>query len=215
MKQTNDDENNEKTWDSGITGRQRLFVLNYCTESLCFFNATAAYRESYYDRKTGKRPDDNTAAVCGSKLLRKAKVKNAIRLLLAEVQPEADRMNSYQLLHDLALQATYNPADIIDCKGRLVVKHLAELGEKAKCIAQITPTVTGVQIKLCSRAVAQDKLLKYYNLVKEEPPKDGGMPVLAIDRQAGEADEWNGIYSKGSAVESAAEADGASDVSGD
>lgn len=212
--------NENDGWDSELNGRERLFVLNYCTDSLCFFNGTQAYKAAYTKTKGGMAeyiPDDDTAAVGASKLLRKAKVKKAVKDLLSEMQPDIDKENSHRLLHDLVLQATYNPADIIDRKGRLKVSELSELGELAKCIDQIYMTQTGTRIVLSSRRFAQDKLLKYYNLVCEKPEIKVDLPVIAIAEKADNAAEWNrdNAGEEEHSVEASAETGDGSQLSGD
>ena len=206
-------------WDSELNGRERLFVLNYCTDSLCFFNGTQSYKAAYTKTKGGMAeyiPDDDTAAVGASKLLRKAKVKKAVKDLLSEMQPDIDKENSHRLLHDLVLQATYNPADIIDKKGRLKVGELSELGELAKCIEQIYMTPLGTRIVLSSRRFAQDKLLKYYNLVCEKPEIKVDLPVIAIAEKAESAAEWNRDNAgEEHTLEASAETGDGSQLSGD
>lgn len=189
------DENNKKEqWDDEISGRKRLFVLNYCTSELFFMNGRRSYIEAYTQIKDGKpvyRPTNETADVNASRLLSNAKVRKAVRLLLKESQPEADRENGYRLLHDLVIQATYNPADIIDKKGRLKVKDLTELGDLAKCIDSISTGPQGTFVKLASRKFAQDKLLKYYDLVKEVPEIKADLPVIILPDKTASVDAWN------------------------
>lgn len=185
--------NDEQTWDENLRGKERLFVLNYCTQDAFFFNGTQSYIVAYTKYKDGKvsyRPDDNTAGVCASQLLRRPRVKEAIKRLLRDTQPEVDSENSYRLLHDLVIQATFNPADIIDKKGQLKVKKLEDLGELAKCVEQVIPTQFGTRIVLAKRSYAQEKLLKYYDLIRETPEIVQELPVVLLnDRKS--IDDWN------------------------
>lgn len=192
-------EEHKHAWDEEIKGRQRLFVLNYCTSELFFMNGRQAYIAAYTKIKDGKpvKPKEETADVNASRLLSNAKVKNAAAKLLAELQPDVDRDNSYKLLHDLFLQATYNPADIIDSKGRLKVKRFEDLGDMAKCVEQIEPSQYGLKVKLASRKFAQDKLLKYYDLVREMPEIAAALPVVYLSQKEETLEDWNKKYGDG------------------
>lgn len=188
------EEDDKERWDDEISGRKRLFVLNYCTSELFFMNGRRSYIEAYTQVKDGKlvyKPTNETADVNASRLLSNAKVKKAVRLLLKETQPEADVENGYRLLHDLVILATYNPADIIDKKGRLKVKDLSELGDLAKCIDSISTGPQGTFVKLASRKFAQDKLLKYYDLVKEVPELKADLPIILLTDKSPSVDAWN------------------------
>ena len=180
-------------WDSEVFGRVRIFVLNYCTDSLCFCNGTKAYKQAYTKIVEGKAvyiPSDEVSATSASRLLRNVKVKKSIALLLKETQAEADRENGYRLLHDLFLQATFNPADIIDKRGQLRVKDLSELGDLAKCIASIEPSLYGAKVKLINRAYAQEKLLRYYKLASDGNTVKLELPVIDAGGKLS-IDEWN------------------------
>ena len=183
----------EERWDEGLKAKERLFVLNFCTQDVCFFNQTKSYIEAYTRYKHGTVeyvPSYDVAATCASQLLKKPKIKRAIRELLRATQPEIDEKNSYRLLHDLVLQATYNPADIIDNKGRLKVKKLEDLGELAKCVEQIIPTQYGARVVLQKRSYAQEKLLKYYDLIRDTPELKAELPVVLVNDKE-DIDEWN------------------------
>lgn len=186
---------NETAWDAELKAKERIFVLHYCTNELCFLNATAAYRETYTkkDRKTGKLviPEQSTCEANGSRLLKRDRVKAAIRKLLVITQEELDTNNTYKILQELALLASYNPADILDKAGRLKVKNLSDLGEKAKCIAQITPTMYGVKYTLYDRNKALEKLLNYLSIVKPEQPVDVIMPIMEVAMKAQDVESWN------------------------
>lgn len=191
---TNEQEIND-SWDAEVKGRKRLFVLHFCTNEQTFLNASASYREAYTkkDRLTGKFivPEQSTCETNGSKLMKREDVKTAIKRLLILAQGDKDDLKTYQLLEELALLASYNPADILDNQGRLKTKTLDELGEKAKCIAQITPTPYGIRYTLYDRNKALDKLVNYLNIVRPEQQIDITMPVMEVVRKALSAEEWN------------------------
>lgn len=185
----------EDTWDANLKAKERIFVLHYCTNEECFLNATASYRETYThkDRKTGEIviPEQQTCEANGSRLLKRDRVKTAIRKLLVISQEDLDTNNTYKILQELALLASYNPADILDKAGRLKVKNLSDLGEKAKCIAQITPTQYGVKYTLYDRNKALDKLVNYLNIVRPEQQTDVIIPIMEIVSKAADVDSWN------------------------
>lgn len=181
-------------WDDGLKPRQRNFVVYYCTDDSCFMNGRQAYKKAHTKYKAGDivyTPSDEVSDVGASKMLSIAKVKEACRKLLAELQPEMDAENIPRLLHDLALQATYNPADIIDAEGKLVTQELSELGDKAKCIKQLYRTNLGVRVQLADRTVAQEKLLRYYDLVRDVPKAQDDMRAVLLSKQAESIDAWN------------------------
>lgn len=183
----NEQNNADMVWDEGLSGRIRLFVLHYCTDERCFMCGTRAYKAAYrkkYDDNSIKEVDDNTAAVNAYKLLRKTKVKSAIKKLFRITQTDVDEENVYRVLHDMALLATYNPADIIDSRGTLI-KPLVELGPLAICIEQIQTfySKNGQEctvVKLANRHKALMSLMKYLNLVRDETPVQAIMPVALI-----------------------------------
>jgi hypothetical protein len=186
---------NESAWDAELKPKERLFALYYCTNDECFLNASAAYRETYTktDRKSGNVviPEQSTCEVNGSKLLKKERVKNAVRKLLVISQEDLDTSNTYRLLKELELLATYNPADILNKAGQLKVKKLDDLGEMAKCITQITPTQYGVKYTLYDRNKALDKLVNYLNIVRPEQQTDVILPIMEIASKAINAESWN------------------------
>ena len=191
----NDNDNDERLpWDDGLKPRQRNFVVFYCTDEDCFMNGRASYRKAHTKYKAGEvvyTPSDEVCDVGASKLLSIAKVKQACRRLLAEMQPDVDAENIPRLLHDLVLQAMYNPADIVDERGNLVVNTLDELGDKAKCIKQIWRNSFGTRVELTDRTKAQEKLLRYYALVRNVPDVADTMQRLQLVKQADSIAEWN------------------------
>lgn len=184
----------EQAWDAELKNKERLFVLHYCTDEECFLNATAAYRATYThkDRKSGQIvvPEQTTCEANGSRLMKRDKVKNAIKKLLVISQDDLDTFNTHKILSDLALLATYNPSDILTDVGTLKCR-LSDMGEKAKCIAQIQPTPYGVRYTLYDRTKAIDKLTNYLNIVRPEQQTEVILPVMEIPAKAESAESWN------------------------
>ena len=188
--------NADTVWDEGLSGRIRLFVLHYCTDERCFMCGTRAYKAAYRgknDDNSVKEVDDNTAAVNAYKLLRKTKVKAAIKKLFKITQTDVDEENVYRVLHDMALLATYNPADIIDARGRLKVKNLADLGDKAKCIQNIFERINAqgkvyYEVVLVNRERFMKPLAQYLKLVRDVDPNGNRSPIFVLQGQVAEED---------------------------
>lgn len=191
---TNDEEL-EEAWDKDLKHKERIFVLNYCTNENTFLNASASYRETYAkrDKETGNKiyPEDSTCESNGSKLTKRERVKAAIRKLLKQVQPEKDEQDIYRMLSDLAHQAFFNPADVLTATGRLKTDKLDDLGEKAKVIAQIKPTQYGVEYTLIDRYKPMTLLAKYLNIVRPEQQIEVTLPVMEITPKIMDPELWN------------------------
>lgn len=178
---------NRAAWDDELTAKERNFVLFYCTHDLCFLNGTKSYQKAYrkFDKDKGEfnEPSDEVAAACSSRLLRKAKVKTAIGLLLKQTQVEIDEMNTYKILYMLDLLATYNPADILTSEGKFV-KDIQDLGPLAYCIKSIerqydkNGDFIGVKINLADRDKYINMLTKYLSLVREVSEDTRDIPLL-------------------------------------
>ena len=185
----------EDAWDNGLKHRERIFILHYCTNEQTLFNAAASYKETYRkkDRETGETiyPEPTTCESNGSKMLKRPKVKTAIRKLLKLTQPELDEENVYKTIKELTDLAFFNPADIIDGNGRLKTETLEELGDKAKAIAQIRYTQYGPAITLCDRTKYLDLLIKYLNIVRPEQQIDIKLPVIEMVQKSIDVSAWN------------------------
>ena len=188
------EESNDR-WDDGLGRNERLFVLHYCTDDLTFLNATASYKSVYKERNrvTGKVKDrsNEVCQAAASRLLAKDHIRKAVSKLLTQTQQDLDEKNSYRLLKDLMLLADYNPADIVDGKGRLKVKNIAELGELAKCISQIEMTKTGVKVTLVDRSKYIGMYLKYLNLIRPDVIVAEQLRVVAMVDKDDSIDAWN------------------------
>ena len=191
---TNDEDEIEDQWDAGLKARERIFILHYCTDEACLFNASQSYKATYTkkDRATGElvSPEDATCETNGSRILKKPKVKLAIRKLLKLTQPELDEENVYKTINQLTKLAFYNPADIIDSNGRLR-KELTELGDLAKAVAQIRFTQYGPQVTLADRTKYLDLLMKYLNIVRPEQQIDIKLPVIEMVQKSVDVEAWN------------------------
>lgn len=189
----------EEAWDNELKSRERIFVLYYCTNQKTFLNAKASYRETYtkYDKETGEKiiPVDTTCEVNSSRLMKKPKIKDAIRKLLKLTQTELDEENTYRIINNLATMAFFNPADVITKNGCIKAESLDELGELAKTIAQIQPTQNGTKVTLIDRAKYMDLMMQYLNIVRPERQIEIKLPVIELPVKTS-IDEWNAMASK-------------------
>lgn len=185
----------DELWDAGLKGKERLFVLRYCTDSETFMNATATYRKVYtkINPQTGKeeRLSKEVCQASASRLLKRPEIKAACAKLLRETQADIDQKASFQLLHDLLLFATYNPADIITAEGELKVKNLKSLGELAKCVVKIKQTKWGLDVTLADRGRYMAQLLQYLDIVRPEGEIENELNVVEMVRKCVNIEDWN------------------------
>lgn len=194
----------EERWDTGLKHKERLFVLHFCTDDFTFLNATQSYKCVYKerDKKTGelKERSNEVCQAAASRLMAKQHVKKAVSKLLSETQADLDERNGYKLLKNLMLLADFNPADIVDSKGRLAVKDIKQLGELAKCISQIETTKNGFKVTLVDRSKYMQMYLRYLNLIRPEVMVAEQLKVVAMVPKAQSVDEWNAFAEKSEEV---------------
>ncbi|MDR2784560.1 MAG: terminase small subunit [Treponema sp.] len=191
-------------WDAALKGRRRLFVLYYCTDKDCFMNAFQAYKKAYTKIRNGaaEEPGYDTAHEVSSRLMQKPEIRGAIRKLLRRAQDEIDEETQYQLLRACKDLALFNPADIIDARGRLRVQDLSELGEKARCIAGITTKYNArgqamIEIKLADRFKAIESLMKYLELIRPEGAATINAPILVLTGKEAEEEAMKNVTETG------------------
>jgi hypothetical protein len=146
-----------------------------------------AYQKAYTKTRNGalEEPCYETAKNRSSALMQQPEVRGAIGKLLRKAQDEIDEETRYQILRLYKELAFYNPADIVDGDGRLKVKDLAELGEKAKCIKGITKKVNAkgystVEIELVDRLKPLEGLAKYLELIKPDGSTTINAPIMIL-----------------------------------
>lgn len=182
--QTDIDELKDVTpWDAGLKPKERLFLLEMCTSEENWLRPDKAYREitKKYDKKTGQTVyvDDRSASKGANRYLQKPKIKEALKKLLQQQQPELDEQNVYRVLHEMQTIAFYNPADIINDKGQLK-KPLQELGDLAKCVTEIKVTKYGTQVMLADRFKYIEAICKYLNLIRPEVQTEKVLQVIEV-----------------------------------
>jgi len=166
-------------WWEGLTGKRRLFVEYYCTDSGCFLNATASFTKAY--RRT-KPHNDSSVQSNSARLMRDPMIKKAIAKLLRSRQNEDDHISEYKILKLLETLTFYKPGDIVDQYANLkIVKDINELGDLSLCIAGIKKNRDGSrEIKFYDRTKSLAMLMEYLKLIR---PPDGAMianPVIYL-----------------------------------
>lgn len=193
-------------WDDGLKAKERLFILEMCTSDENWLRPDKAYKEVYksYDKATDTviYLDDKSASKGANRLLKRPRVKEGLKRLLYQMQPELDETNVYKTLHDMQLMAFYNPADIIDDEGQLK-KSLDELGDLAKCVKQIKQTKYGTEVVLEDRFKYIEALCRYLNIIRPEVQTEVSLPVVAVapktegNELMDAIDAWNATASQG------------------
>lgn len=192
-------------WDEGLKAKERLFILEMATSEENWLKPDGAYAEVYkkYDKEQNKfiYLDRKSASKGAHRMLARPRVKNGLKKLLQQQQPELDEENVYKVLHDMQLMAFYNPADIINDAGELV-KPLKELGDLAKCVKQIKPTKFGSEIVLEDRYKYIEALCKYLALIRPEAQTEVKLQVVEVQPKVtgneliDAVDAWNAIAAK-------------------
>lgn len=183
MYEDNEELRDVTAWDEGLKTKERLFLLEMCTSEINWMNPEKAYQEIYkkYDKinQTFIYPNDRAAQKGANRMLKKPVVKEALKKLLLQSQPELDEMNVYKVLHEMQVMAFFNPADILDDKGQLK-KPLEELGDLAKCVKQIKPGKFGTEIVLEDRYKYVEAIAKYLNIIRPEVLKEVKLQVVEV-----------------------------------
>ncbi len=137
-----------------LTQKQQLFCIYY----IQLFNATKAYQKAY-------QCDYNTAAVCGSRLLKKVKIVNEINML------KQNRLNRDLITIDDIFQryidiAMANIADYVEFKkGQIEIKDLNKTD--ASLIKKISVgKITSIELQDTMKAL--DWLTKHMGIATDE-----------------------------------------------
>jgi hypothetical protein len=155
------------------------FVRYYIEQD--FRSATGAYQRAYGEKT------EAVAAACASRLLKDAKVQEALADELAAVLAERRVPLEKRILDTWIVRAFYDPTEIISLKGALKIseKELRARGLQV-CIDSINKKVDQrgrefIEYKLADRDKALDMLQKYIAMIREpdknvnvkvtEPPK--------------------------------------------
>lgn len=145
-----------------MTEKQRRFVDEYLID----LNATRAYKAAYPSIK-----NDEAAAACASKLLRKAKVADYVRERMKERQ-ERTEITQDKVLHELAAIAFGDIGEIVTIRsGSVKFADTDQLtAEKRGIIAEVEEGKFGLNVKFCDRLKALELLGRHIGLF--DPRKD-------------------------------------------
>jgi hypothetical protein len=158
----------DDSWTEDLTAKQQEAVVLH-VENGCNISKTAALVSGYSFQSI-------------QKFFRSAKGRLALKKYIEGIIGLNKDTLELRIIDIYMLQAFYDPSDIIDANGRLVVDDLKELGDLSKCIEGIetTYTRTGVpiiKVKLVDRQKALEQLARYINIMTDSlqvSGKDGG-----------------------------------------
>jgi hypothetical protein len=152
------------------------FVRFYIEQD--FKDATGAYQRAYSEASL------ETAAANSSRLLKDAKVQEALAAELEAVLKDKRRPLEKRILDTWIVRAFYDPTEIINLKGELKITE-AQLRKRGLqvCIDSINKKLNNrgqsyLEYKLANRDTALDMLQKYIAMIREPKDKD---PDLSSD----------------------------------
>jgi phage terminase small subunit len=105
----------------------------------------------------------------GQRLLTKVDIRGAIKEYLDDVIEKYKDTLEYEIVKVYKILAFYDPSDIIDVKGALIVGNLEDLGELSICVKGIEKTYKEgyevIKVKLADREDALKQLAAYMKLM--------------------------------------------------
>lgn len=150
------------------TKEQLDFVLNYINRG--FREPAAAYMEAYPKCKSLQ-----AAHVSASRLLKKDDIKALIKESIESVLSEKKISLEHTLFNYYLIRATYDPTEIIDLNGNLVMTE-SELRRRGLHVVfdNINKKINNqgmayMEYKLADRDKAADMLTKYIQMIKPLP----------------------------------------------
>ena len=153
-----------------LTSKQRRFINFY----LELWNGTEAASRAGYEG------DRDTLAVTASRLLRNAKVRDAI-----EKRLESEAMGADEVLWRLGQQARGNLAEFIDTNVPGGLVDMVAVREKGYLLKKLSWTKAGLQVELYDAQAALEKLGKAHGLFKDRVDLSGEVThvtrVIGID----------------------------------
>jgi len=153
----------------GLNPQMERFVITYCADYT--FNATRAYMETYDNEM-----EPSVAASCASKLLRIAKVREAVRRQM-EHQLEDKDILARRIIDEHSKIAFAHSAMIMDSISSFgyVVKDFAEIPDEYKAaIAGFKKTETGLlEVKFYDKQKSLDSLARILGMFDDAAAKVG------------------------------------------
>lgn len=144
------------------------FLAEYLTNGN---NGTRAYQS-----QVRRNANDNVAGLMASKILSRDKIKEVLVLLLNKFLEEKKIILRKQIIEVLTEQAFYNPTDIINNNGELIVENLKDLPENLQRVIEgievkyhgKDATRKTTTVKLTDRHKSIEKLMRYLEMINEQ-----------------------------------------------
>jgi len=169
---------NSKKTDPALTQQRADFVRFYIEQD--FRDATAAYQRAF-------GCTSNSARAGAARILADASIQDALSTELAAVLKEKRRPLEKRILDTWMVRAFYDPTEIIDLDGQLVIdtKELRKRGLHV-CIDSINKKLNSqgdeyMEYKLADRDKALDMIQKYIQMVKPLGIVIPGSITITID----------------------------------
>ena len=181
-------------WAVGLSGRDRVFVQEYCVH----YSAARAYRAAH--------PDATEQSVSNNAYKSRARLSKPISLYAAAVTKNIREELENQLLQIYRVRATYRAADLYTDEGYL--KPPDELGELAYVVDTVTPYILSEgrgakrtkrlvyeAKELANRQANLDKLDRIIGLINpEDRLGEGGGGGYVLLPQGMTLDAWENKY---------------------
>jgi len=173
-------------WTEGLSKRQQNLIVEYILNE-CKLSDFVCEQAGYKKRNSAKQ------------FLNSQKGRIAQRLYIDLIIDKDRDTARLKLIKQNIQRAFYNPADIINKDGKLVVKDLRDLGPLVYCIEGIKTKIVGVtprgeemkeiEVKLCDRTKAMAFLEKVFNIHDKEEIEDitGEKPIWEMSDEEREA----------------------------
>lgn len=140
-----------------LTAQMWRFVDEYVKDR----NGGAAYERAGYKAR------GNAAQVCASKLLKNAKVREAIDARLQEIAAKCD-VTAEKLIREAGRIALSDPTKLIGPNGKMLALHELE-ADMAAAVSSIKINKDGeIEYKLWDKNSAQERLFKHLGLFSED-----------------------------------------------
>lgn len=151
----------------GLSDKHKLFVINLIKEN---FNQTAAYIKTYPDIK------EENSRIAASQLLTNVNIKEAVQDVMNMLLDTEKMVLEKKIIQMYMYRAFYNPRDILDENGDLVVEKLKDLPEECQYAIEGIESKTTYskddctidrKIKLANREKALEMLSKYMQIMAD------------------------------------------------
>ncbi|MCP4336607.1 MAG: hypothetical protein GY679_02015 [Mycoplasma sp.] len=190
--------NNKSKFYKPLRNRYKMFVSYYVIYN---FDSVGAALVAGYTQKR--------AAGAAGKLLSQENIRGAVAEFIEVYINKLNELTELNVVKQYMLEATYDPADIINADGSPKFNSLSELGEKSRVIVGIESKYFGkgedrvkqTTVKLADRNKALQQLARYKKLIREQIQIDvsNATGVLKVEPTLTE-EEWEAQNSNGDSV---------------